>query len=225
MSKDGLYTSGTTAVSAKVDSIPLRDSDTTRPGQDSIGTLISNATEQVSTLVRSEIELAKTEMIGEAKKGAIGGGMFAVAGVIALYSTFFLFFALAEMLASWMHRGWAFLIVFLIMLALSGLTAFMGFKKMKKIKGPKRTINSVGELKNLKPGEAQRNLNKDESGLYTGPGTAPRAQTTRTETRTETRTVPTRTEVRTQPERNSRVTEVRTTGTNRTTGGSTAVTR
>ena len=170
MSNEGLYTSGSTAVTAKVDSIPLRDSDVTQPGQDSIGTLVSNATEQVSTLVRSEIELAKTEIVGEVKKGAVGGGMFAAAGVIALYSTFFLFFALAEMFASWMPRGWAFFIVFLIMLALAGLLAFLGFKKVKKIKAPERTMESVSELKNLKPGQAQRNLSKDESALYTGSG-------------------------------------------------------
>lgn len=168
MSNKGLYTDGTTAISAKIDSIPLRDTDATQPGQDSIGTLVSNATEQVSTLVRGEIELAKTELIGEVKKGAIGGGLFAVAGVIALYSTFFLFFAFAEMLASWMHRGWAFLIVFLIMIALAGLLAFVGFRKVKKIKAPEKTIKSVNELKNLRPGEAQKNLAKDTTALYTG---------------------------------------------------------
>ena len=170
MSNEGLYTSGSTAVTAKVDSIPLRDTDVTVPGQQSIGTLISNASEQVSTLVRGEIELAKAEVMGEVKKGAVGGGMFGAAGVIALYSSFFLFFALAEMLASWMHRGWAFLIVFLIMIALAGLLAFLGFKKVKKIKAPEKTIESVNELKNLKPGEAQKNLNKNEQGLYTGAG-------------------------------------------------------
>ncbi|WCZ37807.1 phage holin family protein [Corynebacterium jeddahense] len=181
MSNEGLYTSGSTAVSAKVDSIPLRDTDVTVPGQQSIGTLISNASEQVSTLVRGEIELAKAEVVGEVKKGAVGGGLFAVAGVIALYSTFFLFFALAEMLASWMHRGWAFLIVFLIMLALAGLLAFLGFKKLKNIKAPEKTIESVNELKNLKPGQAQKNLAKDEAGLYTSTGTGatvPRAGST-----------------------------------------------
>ncbi|MCT1370060.1 phage holin family protein [Corynebacterium mucifaciens] len=177
MSNEGLYTSGSTAVSAKVDSIPLRDTYATQPGNDSIGTLISNASEQVSTLVRGEIELAKAEVIGEVKKGAVGGGLFAAAGVIALYSSFFLFFALAEMLASWMHRGWAFLIVFLIMLALAGLLAFVGFRKIKKIKAPEKTIESVNELKNLKPGQAQKNLAKDESGLYTSAGAGSTAVT------------------------------------------------
>ena len=71
------------------------------------------------------------------------------------------------MLASWMHRGWAFLIVFLIMIALAGLLAFIGFKKVKKIKAPEKTIESVNELKHLRPGEAQKNLAKDSSGLYT----------------------------------------------------------
>ena len=74
MSNEGLYTSGSTAVNAKVDSIPLRDTYATQPGNDSIGTLMSNASQQVSTLVRGEIELAKAEVVGEVKKGAMGGG-------------------------------------------------------------------------------------------------------------------------------------------------------
>lgn len=218
MSKEGLYTSGSTAVSAKVDSIPLTDTGVTQPGKDSIGTLISNASEQVSTLVRGEIELAKAEIVGEVKKGALGGGLFAAAGVIALYSTFFLFFALAEMLASWMHRGWAFFIVFLIMLLLSGLLAFMGFRKLRKIKAPERTMESVSELRNLVPGQAQENLRKDESGLYTtAPVAAPNpAETRTTATRTtETRTTTTRTA---EPRRTAPVKTIKT-------GGSTAVTR
>ena len=220
MSNKGLYTSGSTAVSATVDSIPLHDTGATQPGNDSIGTLISNASEQVSTLVRGEIELAKAEVIGEVKKGAVGGGLFGAAGVIALYSTFFLFFALAEMLASWMHRGWAFLIVFLIMLALAGLLAFIGFRSVKKIQAPKRTIESVNELKNLVPGQAQENLRKDESGLYTtSPVAAPLPRETRT---AETRTAQTHTAQTRSTSSNPRVRRV--TPETRT-GGSTAVTR
>ena len=80
MSKDGLYTSGSTAVSAKVDSIPLRDTYATQPGNDSIGTLMSNASQQVSTLVRGEIELAKAEVTTSAKRGGIGAAAFAAEG-------------------------------------------------------------------------------------------------------------------------------------------------
>ena len=81
MSKsDGLFTDGNDAFTSKVSSIPLSDVDTRAAGQGSIGDLVSDATAQMSTLIRGEIELAKTELAQEAKKGAIGGGMFAVAG-------------------------------------------------------------------------------------------------------------------------------------------------
>lgn len=167
MSNQGLFTDGSTAFNAKVESIPLSDVDSSRGAENSIGDLVSNATAQMSSLVRSEIELAKTEIAGEVKKGAIGGGLFGVAGVIALYSSFFFFFFLAELLAIWLDRWAAFLIVFLIMLVLAAVVGFIGFQRFKKIQAPKRTIESVRELKNLKPGQAQENLNKSETGMYT----------------------------------------------------------
>ncbi|WP_115685435.1 phage holin family protein [Corynebacterium senegalense] len=167
MSNKGLYTDGSSSISAKVDSIPLRDTGVTQPGQDSLGALVSNATEQVSTLVRSEIELAKAEVVGEVKKGAVGGGLFAGAGVVALYSTFFFFLFVAALLALWMPWWAAFLIVFLVMIAVAGALAFVGFKKIKAVRAPEKTISSVNELKNLVPGKAQKNLEEDRSGLYT----------------------------------------------------------
>ncbi|WP_342318884.1 phage holin family protein [Corynebacterium mayonis] len=177
MSNKGLYTDGSAAVSAKVDSIPLRDTGTTQPGQDSLGTLVSNATEQMSTLVRSEIELAKTEVIGEVKKGAVGGGLFAGAGVVALYSTFFFFLFLSALLALWLPWWAAFLIVFLVMIALAGILAFIGLKKVKAVRAPKKTISSVNELKNLVPGKAQENLAEDRSALYTHTAARPSSST------------------------------------------------
>lgn len=167
MSNKGLYTDGSTSISAKVDSIPLRDTGVTHPGQDSLGTLVSNATEQMSTLVRSEIELAKAEVVGEVKKGAVGGGLFAGAGAIALYSTFFFFLFVAALLALWLPWWAAFLIVFLVMIAAAGILAFLGFRKIKAVRAPEKTISSVNELKNLVPGKAQKNLEQDRSGLYT----------------------------------------------------------
>ncbi|GAB3077753.1 phage holin family protein [Corynebacterium aquatimens] len=173
MSNKGLYTSGSTSykVQGSVDSIPLRDTDATQPETDSLGTLVSNATEQVSTLVRSEIELAKTEVIGEVKKGVMGGALLAVAGVIGLYSSFFFFFFLAELLSKWMDRPWAFLIVFLLMLVTAAVLALVGVKRFKAINKPEKTIDSVNELKNLVPGSAQKNLAKDSTVLYTSTGT------------------------------------------------------
>ncbi|WP_257159594.1 phage holin family protein [Corynebacterium cystitidis] len=166
-SNKGLYTDGSESFSAKVNSIPLSDVDSTRPGENSLGELVSNATEQMSTLVRSEIELAKTEIAGEVKKGAIGGGAFGVAGIVALYSSFFFFFFLAELLAQWLPRWSAFLIVFVIMLVIAAAAALIGWRKVKTIQKPQRTIDSVSNMKNLVPGKAQHNLEKGQSHLYT----------------------------------------------------------
>ena len=57
MSNDGLFTDGTDQFAPKVNSIPLSDVDTSS-SETSVGQLVSNATEQMSQLVRSEVELA-----------------------------------------------------------------------------------------------------------------------------------------------------------------------
>ncbi len=164
MSNDGLFTDGSDQFAPKVNAIPLSDADTSRPGEASVGQLVSNATEQMSQLVRSEVELAKTELAQSAKKGGIGAGMFGVAGTVALYSSFFFFFFLAELLDKWLDRWAAFLIVFLIMLVIAAVVGFIGFKNIKKVKAPEKTIESTKELKKLVPGKASKSV---ERGLYT----------------------------------------------------------
>ena len=151
---EGMFTG---AKKPQVNSIPLSDVDTNTKG--SIGELVSNATEQISSLMRAEIELAKAEIQVEAKKVAIGGGLFTVAGVIALYSSFFFFFALAEVLKIWLWAWAAYLIIFFAMLLFAALLAFIGFRKVKQIKAPKKTIESVAELRALRPGTAEAALN------------------------------------------------------------------
>ncbi|AKK10195.1 phage holin family protein [Corynebacterium uterequi] len=165
---NGLFTDGPERFSGKVNSIPLSDVDSTKPGETSIGQLVSNATSQMSSLVRSEIELAKTEVIGEVKKGAIGGGLFAVAGVIALYSSFFFFFFLAELLSVWLARWAAFLIVFVLMLVIAGLLALVGFQRIKKIKAPEKTVQSLKDTKQILPNKARKDSTlAANEGLYT----------------------------------------------------------
>lgn len=164
MSNDGLFTDGSNKFAPKVDGIPLSDADASRRGEASIGQLVSNATEQMSQLVRSEVELAKTELAASAKKGGIGAGMFGVAGTVALYSSFFFFFFLAELLSKWLDRWAAFLIVFLLMVVIAAVVAFIGFKQVKQVKAPEKTIESTKELKKLVPGKAEKSI---ERGLYT----------------------------------------------------------
>ncbi|MQA09176.1 MAG: phage holin family protein [Pseudonocardiaceae bacterium] len=129
-----------------VSSIPLsedRIGNGSAEGQ-SIGNLVRDASAHVSTLVRAEIELARAEITGEVKKGVKGSIYFIVALTVLLFSLFFLFFALAELLADLgLYRSAAFGIVFLAMLLVAGLSALVGWRKVRKIRAPERTISSV----------------------------------------------------------------------------------
>ncbi len=166
MSNDGLFTQGTTDFTPPTTSIPLSQPASEPNGDASIGQLVSHATEQISALVRSEMELAKIELKASAKKGGLGAGFFGVAGVMALYSSFFFFFFLAELLSVWLDRWAAFLIVFLGLLVLAGLMAVAGLVIVKKVKAPAATIQSAKDLKTLVPGQATKAINS-KGGLYT----------------------------------------------------------
>jgi hypothetical protein len=118
----------------------------TVPDDPSLGRLVQTATESVSTLIRSEIELAKLELTSTVKNVGIGAVLFVVAGAIALYSLTFGFFALAEGLAAAGLPRWSgFLIVFGLLLVVAGLAVFVGIKLVKKAKAPERTIATTKE--------------------------------------------------------------------------------
>ena len=163
---NGLFTDGSDPYAPRANSIPLTDSDAYTAENGSIGDLVSDATAQMSSLVRAEVELAKAEIATEVKKGVWGGGLFGVAGIIALYSSFFFFFFVAEVLNIWLQRWAAFLIVFIIMLVLAGLFALFGWRKVKKIVMPKETIESVTELRQLIPGKGSKAIDAPDGGMY-----------------------------------------------------------
>ena len=125
-------------------SIPLAP-EAPRSGEQSVGELVREVTTHLSTLVRAEVELAKSEVTAEVKKGVTGSVFFAVAAVIGLFSLFFLFFTLAELLALVLLRWAAFAIVFGLMLLGAALSGFLGYRKVRKIRKPERTIESLRE--------------------------------------------------------------------------------
>jgi Putative Actinobacterial Holin-X, holin superfamily III len=113
----------------------------------SIGELVRDATAQMSTLVRAEVELARAEITRDVKKGLTGSIFFISALVVLFYSTFFFFFFLAELLDTWLWRWVAFLIVFGIMMVVTVTLAVFGYLKVRRIRGPRQTIESVKETR------------------------------------------------------------------------------
>ena len=142
-------------VPATVTSIPLVDPHALS-ADPSIGELVKDATAQVSTLVRAEVELARAEITRDVKKGMTGSIFFILAGVVLLYSTFFFFFFLAELLDSWIWRWAAFLIVFVIMLLGAALLGLLGWRKVRRIRGPQQTIETVKETRSAFTGHHDR---------------------------------------------------------------------
>ena len=131
-----------TGVPASATSIPLVDPHA-MPADPSIGDLVRDATTQVSTLVRAEVELARAEITRDVKKGLTGSVFFILALVVLLYSTFFMFFFLAELLDNWLWRWASFLVVFVLMLVIAAVFGFLGYLKVRRIRGPQQTIESV----------------------------------------------------------------------------------
>jgi len=134
-------------------SIPLTDPHALS-AEPSIGELVKDATAQMSTLVRAEVELARAEITRDVKKGLTGSVFFIAALVVLFYSTFFFFFFLAELLDTWIWRWAAFLIVFGIMVVVTIALALFGYLKVRRIRGPQQTIESVKETRSaLTPGQ------------------------------------------------------------------------
>lgn len=112
----------------------------------SVGDLVKDASTHMSTLVRNEIELAKTELTSTVKKAAIGGALFVVAAVILLYSLTFGLIAAAEGLHAGGFPRWAsYLIVWGALVLIAAIAALVGILLVKRMKKPERTLSTVKE--------------------------------------------------------------------------------
>src|ERR687895_769409 len=93
------------------------------PEDASTGQLISQLTEQLSSLVRSEARLAQAEVTQKAKRLGIGAGLFGGAGLFAFFGLAVLIstaiLALALVLPAWL----AGLIVAVVLFAIAGVLA------------------------------------------------------------------------------------------------------
>ena len=134
----------------------LNDSPTATARADSKGPgqLIVEITTDLSTLIRKEIELAKQEVGDLVKTKVQAFGLIAVAAMVGLLVLPFILLTFLEILAIWLPRWGATLIVTLSMLAMAGGLILVAKKMLGKKVKPEKTINSLKEdvewAKNLK---------------------------------------------------------------------------
>ena len=95
-------------------------------GDKSVGDLVSRISEQASTLVREEIELAKAEMEIKAKRLARGAAVGAAAGFFAIFALIYAFQALAWGLNDLFESLWlGFVIVMALFIVLGAIAALI----------------------------------------------------------------------------------------------------
>jgi membrane protein implicated in regulation of membrane protease activity len=127
----------------------------------SVGTLVQSAMADMSTLIRSEVELAKAEIGKSAKKAGISIGLFAVAGVLLAFAAMYFFVSVAEFL-TWLGltRWLSYLIVTAGLDMVAVVAGLIGRRMLKRVEKPERTLETLSDLPEVlhreAPGERHR---------------------------------------------------------------------
>ena len=109
--------------------------DSPRPaiGEDpTLGALVHDMTQQMSTLVRDEMRLAQAEMTQKGKAAGLGIGLFGGAGLVALYGLATLLATVIHALALAVPARVSALLVTVVLVAVAGVLALVGKKNVSQ---------------------------------------------------------------------------------------------
>ena len=115
--------------------------------EEPIGELLKRLSNETTTLVKMELDLAKAEMTQKGKEAGLGAGFLsggAIAGLMALGAlTAFLILLLDGVLANWL----AALVVTILWAAVAGILALQGKNKLQDAvpPAPEQTIETLKE--------------------------------------------------------------------------------
>lgn len=118
--------------------------------QNEIADIVKAIQADVTTIVKGEVELAKAELVPQAKSVGIGAGLFGAAGYFGLNGIALLFLGLSALVGHWFATalGWAPLfaafiglaIMAVVMFLIAGVLALIGKSKVS-VKGPQATVD------------------------------------------------------------------------------------
>jgi hypothetical protein len=125
-------------------------------GGTSVGDLVGQVAQDLSTLMRQELELAKAEVKQEMTKTAKAAGMLGGAAFAGYMVLLFGSIALWWGLANVMDQGWAALIVTGIWAVIGAVLFASGRDRMRQVNPkPERTVETVKELPDALKGQAR----------------------------------------------------------------------
>jgi len=121
----------------------------------SVGQLLGEISGDISTLMRQEVELAKTELQQSASKASKGAGMLGGAAVAGHMVLLFLSVALWWGLGDLMGLGWSALVVALIWAVIAAALAVTGRSQLKEVSGLPKTAETAKEIPEALKGKAR----------------------------------------------------------------------
>jgi Flp pilus assembly protein TadB len=124
-----------------------------KAGSTSLGDLLSGVSQDISTLFRQEVELAKAELTESAKRAGKGAGLYGGAGVTALFALLFVSIAVWWGLGYLVGNAWSAVIVAVIYAVVALILFLRGRTAMKSVTGAPKTVDSLKKIpETLKPG-------------------------------------------------------------------------
>lgn len=110
----------------------------------SIGALVSDISNDLSTLMRQEVALAKAEIKQSATKAGKGAGLLGGAGYAGHLTALFLSITLWMALAYWFDNlAWSALVVAVLWGVVAAVLAVLGRKNLKQVEGAPRTTETA----------------------------------------------------------------------------------
>jgi hypothetical protein len=114
----------------------------------SVGELFSEVAEDLSTLMRQEVELAKAELRQSATRAGKGAGLLAGAGVSGHMVLLFASVAAWWGIGDATGHGWSALIVAAIWLMIAAILGLMGRREISAVPGIPQTAQTVKQIPN-----------------------------------------------------------------------------
>ena len=115
-------------------------------GDRSLGDLISEVTQDLSTLMRQELELAKAELQQSATRAGKGAGMLGGAAVAGYFVLLFASIALWWAIGAATGLGWSAVIVAVIWGIIGAVLAAAGRNSLRSVRGLPKTADTVKKI-------------------------------------------------------------------------------
>ncbi len=139
-------------MSSTAGTTPARTAEDSRP---SIGELLSEVSQDLTTLLRQEVDLAKAEIRQSVTRAGKGAGMFAGAGLAGHMVLLFVSVGGWWGLGDSIGHGWSALVVAGVWLIIAAVLSLRGRSEMKAIKGAPQTADTVKKIPNAVKGNEE----------------------------------------------------------------------